>query len=209
MLPDISEYYDRDENALSEHLRWVLDRSAEKQLAFVRPRFEAAGLKSVLEFGCGSGLLGFAWKKVDPAVIYTGIDTSAELYKLATDPAVSGERIPPMAFIRSDVRAAHGLPHADLVVAFSFMKHFDLDEWDDILGDVLANGRYTAFDVQIMEKDLDNGVDYHHVFVTEQHLLDVVRCSNHEIIDREKWSEGDVEGHGRMHSTAFWTKRRE
>jgi len=205
---DVSAWFDHDDNALVEHINWITSNAAEKQLAFIQPRFEAAALKSAVEFGSGSGRLAFAWAKANPQLIYDGIEKSQKLYDLTVDPHISGLEAPWLNFHKGDVRDSAVLPTADCALAFAFMKHFSLDEWNDILAHVLMNGRYGAFDVQVAGQDHDNGTHYHHVYVSETRLLEAVRLAGHEILDRATWEECDVDGLGRMRNAVLWTKRR-
>lgn len=204
-LPDISEMYDADDNALSAHLDWLLEATYLKQKDFILSHAEHEEVHTVTEYGCGSGLLAHALKNVQSQWGYVAVDKSQKLIDIARSKLAYPGEYEALQFILNDLRNV-AYP-ASLVVAFAVLKHISLDEWDDVLGHVLAQGRLACWDMQVLDHDLDNGKDWHHVFVTPARLEEQVKACGHEIVERVVWDEGDVDGHGRCKRVALWTRR--
>lgn len=200
-LPDISEIYNDPERALEEELGWLLNAEYKRHLDFVLPRMEKAGVKSVVEFGCGSGLVAAG---LDPHMGYVGIDRNEWFLKKAVERNLGKER----KFIVNDIRKNDfkNTPF-DLSMAWAFLKHFALDEWDAILAKVLSAGRYGAFGVQLLAKDLDNGTGFHHTFVTEEHLRRATLAAGHEVLEVVTFLEADLPGEGRLKDVGVWTRK--
>jgi cyclopropane fatty-acyl-phospholipid synthase-like methyltransferase len=207
-FPDISEFYDKEDNALDAHLDWVIEGQYTRQLLFLLEHTVLDKIRTVIEFGPGSGLLAHAWTKLRPEIEYLGIEKSKKLCDIACSRIWHHEPPPNVQFMVGDVRHSGRNGDSDLVVAFGLFKHIGLDEWDETVRDFLRLGRFAAFDVQLLGVDFDNGKDWHHTYVTEEHLHRVLEMAKHEEIDRVNWSDCDVEGHGRMARVALWTKRK-
>lgn len=204
-LPDISVFYDEGENALQAHLDWLFEDTYHRQLEFVQWHFNEEKLMTVTEFGPGSGLLAHAFKESCPRLAYLGVEKSVRLCALARNRRIyRGDY--DLTFQHEDGRLFN--QQVDCVVSFGFLKHFCIAEWNDILKHLLAQGRFSCFDMQVSDEDFDNGSLYPHVFVTRERLERSTRDAGHDILDQQVWSEGDVEGHGRMQRVALWTKRR-
>lgn len=204
-LPDISAYYERPGRAAQEEVVWVLDAAYRRQAAFVAERMKADGLRTVLELGCGSGLFAAQLRRLLPAVKYVGVDTCLAFLKMAA------RRAPELSFFEGDLRRTSvpqpwaELP-ADVVCCWRTLKHFGLHEWDAVLAHVLSLGRFAAFDMQTLPADLDDGRDYHHVFVTREHLYRAVAAAGHAVIDCVVTCEEAREG-GPLRDLALWTRR--
>jgi len=205
-LPDISDYYDQDDNALTEHTSWLCVQEYRRQLEFIQPRFEANNLTTAIEFGPGSGLLAHRWKQACPRLVYTGIEKCRSFLNMARSSEIYPGDYSGVTFLGGDVRDYVEGEH-DLALAFSFFKHFHLDEWDEIVGCVLASGRFAAFDMQVLDKDRDNGEHYPHVFVTKERLRQAVANAGHEVVEMVPWWEADVPDFGTMRNVAMWTRK--
>lgn len=204
-LPDCSDYYDQEQNALDEHLSWILDRSWQKKLDFVSRNFDREKLTSAVEFGCASAIMAHAWKNRSPRLDYLGIDKSKKMLELAmSEKLYPANGVGELRFDHGDVRLG-GKPR-DCVLAFSLLKHISLDEWDDVFCTLLSCGRFAAFDVQLFSEDLDNGEKFPHVFVCEDRFQRALAAANHEIIVREDQGEHDLPGRGRMRHVFLWTR---
>lgn len=207
-MADIAVYYDKDDNALDAHADWLCARKHYEQLEFLLPRFERENLVSAVEFGPGSGLLAHAWKRKCPRLVYTGVEKSAKLLQIASSPECFPGNYGGLTFVRGDVRD-YELPEADVGVAFTFLKHFGLPEWDDIL-DIVCNGlfRFACFDVPLAERDLDNGTDWPHVFVSPGRLELALDKAMFAEIERHTLAEWDEDGLGRIKNVAIWARRK-
>src|SRR5690348_5894946 len=128
--PDISEFYD-EARAQAEQVQWLLSGPYRRYLAFVLPRIERESIRSVIEYGCGSGLVAAGL----PEVHYVGIDKNPHFLDMAWKRC--GNSAPLMRrFVCFDARN-HATEPADLAMAWSFLKHFSLDEWDRMVRLVL------------------------------------------------------------------------
>lgn len=204
-LPDISLFYDESDNALSEHADWLINQEFLREMDFIVPLVDRCKVGSVVEFGPGSGLLAHALKCKRPELLYRGIERSAEMLRLASSKELYPGDYSGLTFLQGDVR--EDVEPADLAMAFSFLKHFALDEWDIILQRVLASGRYAAFDMQHLPEDKDLGTVYPHVYVRHERLKRILSAAGHRIVQEVDWGKAPVEEHGEMTSVAYWTER--
>lgn len=196
-LPDISNYYNL-EKATKEDVQWLYTGQYRREAAFVLPRFERYGVKSVIELGCGSGLLA---TQVPAEIQYIGIDKNVHFLEKARD------RNPGRRFLCWDVRNVEEGLH-DCAMSFGVLKHVSLDELDSFLACVLRHGRYGAFNVQVAQECYDDGTEYHHTHITMERLKQALAVAGHEIVDMEYTAEEyDTPGHGKGRDLAVWTKR--
>lgn len=207
-LSDISVWYSQGNRATEEEASWVLEGKYKEQAAFIAERMKSLGLKTVLDLGCGSGLFAAQLRRLVPGVEYVGVDSCPAFLEMAR------RRAPELEFVEANLRTweegeGHG-PLADVVCCWTTMKHFGLHEWDGVLKHILSLGRHAAFNVQIMPRlDLDDGKEYHHVFVTRVHLDLAIAAGGHEVVDAVVTGEGEVAGEGRMEDLTVWTRRKE
>lgn len=176
-LPDISEYY-TPERAAHENKQWTLTQGYKKNAAFLLPLIERFKIRSVIEFGSATGHLA---GEIPPDVEYLGVEPNDHFRKMAQEKlSEAGTK-----FVKGDVRTFPNggvtVP-ADLSMAWAFLKHFGLPEWDAILTKILSHGKYGCFDVQVADRDIDDGVDFHHVWVTEAHVLGAVEGAGHDLV---------------------------
>jgi hypothetical protein len=171
-MNDISEWY-TDERACDTEVQWLLGDKHQRFLRFVNPIIEQNDLKSVIEFGCGSGIVaeGLPGRITN----YFGIDTcqwflDRAVKRLEGRMIYNLERMDARSWVQTDF---------DLALAFAFFKHFSLDEWESLLGKLLAAGRNAIFDMQLAEEAFDDGSEYHHTFVTQKMLgAATARCGH-------------------------------
>jgi len=199
---DISEFYDPN-RALAEEVGWIMNPEAHRMyLNFLLPRMAAHEVKSVIEFGCGSGILASLLPK---EMSYLGVDRNSWfLEKARMRNGVANEK---RLFQCFDARNVIG-HECDLSMAWAFLKHFGLDEWDRMLAKVLSHGRFGAFNVQLAKTDFDNGEEFHHVFVTEEHLQKVLAAAGHEEIDRSVQETFTLPSGEECQAVALWTRRK-
>lgn len=189
---------------LQADVDWVLNRTARKIAEYILPKMRMEGIKSVIEFGCGTGLLA---AELPAEVQYVGLDMNDWFLGRARD---RNSLYPAREFCKNDVRewSKTATAAADLSMAWSFLKHFGLDEFDSILSTILGRGRFSAFNVSHLPADVDDGVDFHHVYVTEERVKRVVEAAGHEIVDAwqtEAWAAHNQTARG----VFYWTRRKE
>ena len=138
-----------------------------------------APIASMIEFGCGTGWVPAG---LPPNVEYIGVDANPFCLELAH------LKKPRRRFVRADVRYAlsnvllQAIAPVDLVCAFSFLKHFGLHEWDDVVHVVLQHGRWAAFSVPIADADRDEGAEFPHVWVTMARVEAALARTKHAIV---------------------------
>jgi hypothetical protein len=164
------------------------------------------GVRTVIEFGCGSGIVA---EGLPLEVSYLGIDANEwflERARLRNKDYGPTSR----AFRLLDVRQCHPDGQGgvrDLSMAFAFLKHFSLEEFGQILARVLAHGRYGCLGVQLLEADLDDGTEYHHTFITEEHLTRALALAGHREVEREQLWDWKHDSGGTGRSVLVWTEQ--
>lgn len=189
-------------DCLQADVDWVLNRTHKKTSGYVNPRIAQEGIKSVVEFGCGSGLLA---AELPSGIEYLGIDTNEWFLGRANDRNLSFDQ---KHFVKCDAREREPSEVRDLSMAWSFLKHFGLDEFDSILTKLLGCGRCSCFNISHLPFDIDDGTDFHHVYVTEERVRRVVETAGHEIVDAwamDTWAAHDQTARG----VAYWTRRKQ
>jgi SAM-dependent methyltransferase len=129
-------------------------------------------IKSVVEIGCGAGHLA---AKIPDDIKYTGFDKST------TGLSKCKERRPSGDYVYGDIRDSR-IPTADLVICFAVMKHFGLHEWKDILKRVLSLAPYGLFSIPVGAEVKDDGIDFPHVWVTDEFLQNTLKELGYRII---------------------------
>ena len=155
---------------------------------FIKARRGAMSMFSVIEFGCGTGLVAAG---LPDTVTYHGEDANAECVLRAR---ARNDGRPRRTFAIADVRAAwqYVAGKYELACAFSFLKHFGLHEWDTIVERVLRPGRMGLFSVPVsLAGDRDEGLEFPHVWVTATRVERAVRRAGHEVRswDALPWGE--------------------
>lgn len=196
-MNDNSDFYDAD-RALKEEIEWILRRAHAKIIDWLAPR--TANLQSVVEFGCGSGIVAAAL----PVKKYLGIDANPNFLRMAKLRCPDTDTF---SFSKQDVRLVHPPTKLfDLAMAWSFFKHFGLPEWNAIVACVLVHGEHGAFNVQLYDRDFDNGSEFHHVHVTEHRLADALKQAGHREVERQTLNEWPLVG-ATARDVAIWTER--
>lgn len=202
IFPDISDYY-VGPLAVHEDDEWQRKQFYNDNLAFAIPLIVEHGVKTVLDFGCGSGLLAVELLRVLPTVYYAGVDKNDYFLGQARARVEHHNRC---TFAKGDVR--DNTRGSDLVMAWAFFKHFGLHEWDELVAKAIAAGNHAAFSVQFLDHDLDDGTEYHHVFVTRERFLRALDAAGHEIVSEHVARDLELPGHGRLLENFFWTSKR-
>lgn len=176
-LPDYSEWLSL-ERLQAEDIQWT-DPTLRTWPTFVEWIWKVrqfAPMESIIEFGCGTGLIPAHL----PIIIgYVGVDSNP--YCIA---AAFARNQHCRTFYCLDVRTAElPKPPKRLACAFSFLKHFGLHEWDDILARVLSHGSWGLFSIPLGEQTLDDGVEYPHVWVDRARLESAVDAAGHVIVE--------------------------
>lgn len=142
-------------------------------------------VRMMIEFGCGTGWVA---KHISLDWFYLGVDANADCI------AKAKERNPDRqnSFLCGDIRRIK-LPRQklDLSCAFSVMKHFALEEWDEVLATVLVPGRWGLFSIPIADTCFDDGTEFPHVHITEERILQAVKDADRQVysIDPLPWGE--------------------
>jgi trans-aconitate methyltransferase len=198
--PDESERYS-EEVALDSDLDWITAGAYKKCALFVLKHGKPLKLRTIIEFGCGSGLCAAALQKTDWDVSYLGVDKSPELLKLAKKHVQEDVH---WQLKEGDARTWQKDRDFDVAMAWSLFKHFALDEWwEEVAGRLLSFGQYAAFNVQMAPENIDDGTDFPHVHVSETLLQRLLFTAGHEEVEREVWKEYDD-----RKDVTLWTRRK-
>ncbi|MGH7175311.1 MAG: class I SAM-dependent methyltransferase [Minisyncoccia bacterium] len=188
-MRDISEYYVGD-TAEAEEKAWTESLLHKAYLPPVERAIATFGINRVVEVGCGSGLIP---AEITHNVFYLGVDKNPTFL----DWAKKRNPDPSRMFVLEDVRAVtpawlNRFGGFDLAMCFAFLKHFGLDEWDDRLAGLLAMAPRTVFEVQMSSKDFDDGIDFHHAYVTPQRVVNVLDRCGHKLVVRDNNIKTDL-----------------
>ena len=206
-LPDISAYF-IGQRAVDEEISWLMNGSYKKKTAIVNAGIEKYGIKSIVEWGCRSGLIAAGLPKAIP---YLGMDTNEDWLEMAKE---RNRNCSTRKFMLTDIRKNIADPEPDwlnyslargVVIAFDFMKHMPLGEWDAILKRVLSCGRYCCFSAQVCGNDFDDGTRFHHVFVSKQHLAEAIQRAGYEELSRQTLSEWRLPSGDMASDIEVWT----
>lgn len=173
MLPDYSQWL-TPERVAQEEQTWA-DPALATWPYFVRgiKRIcDRTAISSVIEFGCGTGWVA---QGLPSQITYLGIDANSWCLERAR------QRCPHRTFILADVRDAAG-GDADLVCAFSFLKHFGFGEWDAVVKKVLSRGRLGLFSIPLASEDWDAGIEFPHVWVSNERMTNAVQGAGHRVL---------------------------
>lgn len=184
---DISEYYTGD-LAAKEEQDWIKTQQYKRYLNATKKVVDEFGIKSILEIGCGTG---FIPTELSGDVKYMGVDKNQTFLDWAKQ-----KNQPDRQFVQEDVRSL--TPSwleskeykPDLVVSFAFLKHFGLDEWNEIVTTILKLAPMAIIEMQVGTDDLDNGKAFHHVFVTQEHIDAVIEAAGHTTLSEEVILDG-------------------
>ena len=181
--PDYSEWLTPERLEIEETL-WADPRQCTWPIfsGWIKRVAGEVEIQSVIEFGCGTG---WTPSHIPARIQYVGVDANLHCLIRAM------QRNPGRMFVHQDVRRPFELTF-DLTCAFSFLKHFGLHEWDKIVRLVLSRGRYGLFTMPVGEETKDDGVDFPHVWVTHQRLVEAVNLAGHEITHAESIRTGEA-----------------
>ena len=186
-LPDFSEYLTSSRVA-QEEFAWASTRLFERNAANI---ISAAKLFSLgdsfrlLELGCGSGWVPTV---LPLSIHYQGVDSNPSLIHLARK-----KNSPSREFILSDIRE-FDLIHSpiDLVCSFAVLKHFSLAEFPEIFRRMLFFAPCGVFNIQTAPVAYDDGIEYHHTWVTDEMIQDIVREAKREVTLSETLHVSDL-----------------
>lgn len=172
---DISEYYQED-LALKEEQAWT--ETKEYLRNFDQLSTILQDCKTIIEIGCGSGWI----PTLLPAEIeYIGIDKNAHFLEMCRHKNQGKNRI----FKQADIRSINTNTVFDISCSWAFLKHFSLEEFDTILTNILRLGKKAIFEVQITKNwEYNDGIHFHHTFVSEDRLQNVITKSGYREINR-------------------------
>jgi hypothetical protein len=201
-FPDISEWY-TGATALQEEVAWLLrPQYHQRDAEFIIPRLGTHQIKTVVECGCGSGILASI---LPESIKYLGIDKNNFFLEKAR--RRNGEKNEGRLFACWDMRNIALPEPRDLVLCFAVFKHFALDEFEALVAKVLSLGRFGAIQMQVSDHDFDNGEKYHHIYVTEDRFFDAVKAAGHEIIDTVVQWEFAIDSGEPCKTIALWTQK--
>ncbi len=198
-LPDISEYYQGD-RAAHEEAEWNRVQRYRPNLDELLHIIAQEKILSIVEIGCGSGIIAtqLPWQ-----VQYLGIDANDTFLELARKKNHEGRK-----FVKKDVREVtrewlqQEYGTFDMVLCLSFLKHFGLHEWHEIVWRILSLTPLALFEVQHANTDYDDGIEYHHVYTRVDFTRGIIGAAGHDIVSQKEIYRDD-----RMWETTYLTRR--
>jgi predicted TPR repeat methyltransferase len=197
-LPDVSQWYTPDRISAEEDI-WLAGEHYRENARRITDICHAQNLRTVLEFGCGIGLIPSV---LPPEIEYVG-GIDANYYMIQRAEA----RNPTISFAHADIRKTDGRVQVDLVCSFAVLKHFSLVEWPTILSKILAHGRFALFNQHALpdtREPFDAGKDWHSAWPRRCDILAAISAAGHEVID---WDDSHVDS-GVGAPEAYITTRR-
>lgn len=195
-LPDYSGYLTEEERIAKEEEGWAetefYKRNAENIMIASR-KFKLGDSFSLLELGCGSGWVPTV---LPDSIAYLGVDNNPTLVEMAQHKNNRRRK-----FIQFDIREFSpsqlqrltGKLRSDLVCSFAVLKHFGLHEWEKIFQKMLRLGVFGVFNIQLTLKEVfDDGVDYHHTWVSRNMVEKCVEAEGKKIVGSEILWSGEL-----------------
>lgn len=171
-MKDYSEYLNIPGMLAWIEQEWQKNKHVHQQQAAIVDNVVAKyNLLAVLEVGCSTGNTASYLKN---AKFYIGIDKNEEAVNRAI------QKNPDLVFFHRDVRTYKN--YYDLAFSFAFLKHFSLDEWDEIFKRLSSFGKYLIFDMPCGELK-DDGVEFHHVWMPVKEVERRIEAAGLELIE--------------------------
>lgn len=173
--PDYSEWLTPERLCREEEL-WAQCRYYADFAAGITQMCADHPITSVVEFGCGTGWVPTL---LPPELVYLGVDQNLECLTWARTKNPGPNR----DWMQVDIR---DFPtrnfQADLGCAFSVLKHFGLSEWDAVVSKILGSVTYGLFTMPIGTEDVDDGIEFPHVWVSPERLEAAVSKAGHQVL---------------------------
>lgn len=170
--PDYSAYLDRPGMLDYIEQEWLKNPDLHKKQAdSVMTVVHAHALTAVIEVGCSTGNTA----KLLNVNNYLGIDGNLASLFLAM------MKNPGKPFVFADIRTVKIEPR-ELVCAFAILKHFSLSEWSKVFKKILSLGTYAVFDLPISKQVIDDGKEYHHVWMTDAQIRFEIEQAGHDLL---------------------------
>jgi SAM-dependent methyltransferase len=129
----------------------------------------------VLEIGCGTGWVP---TQFGSDIDYVGVDKNQQVLDLA-----KSKNIASRSFVKADIRYMGSVgADPDLVCAFAVLKHFSLEEWDEIFDKMVSFGPLGLFTMNVATENRDDGVDFHHTWVTRERLSAAIERNGFDLL---------------------------
>lgn len=178
MKPDYSTWL-TNERIGTEETAWATAGFHHTYAAHIHLLRSKFNIESVLEIGCGTGWVP---TQLPHTISYTGFDKNEEVLRIARLKNLASRN-----FIVADVRdlrldAIQSLVTPQLVCSFAVLKHFSLDEWDLIFDKMVNLAPFGLFTMSVADENRDDGVDFHHVYITKERLAQALNRNGRDLI---------------------------
>lgn len=177
-MKDYSEYLKKPAMLAFIETEWLKHKHIhEAQAAIVNKVLREQKISCVFEVGCGTGNVA-PLLECDPDM-YMGFDSNEDCVRLAL------EKNKRYIFSVLDVRDIKESVEADtsmLVFCFGFLKHFSLDEWENIFKKVSSLGDYFIFNMPVGETK-DDGTEFHHVWMSLSEIKENIKKVGFELLE--------------------------
>jgi SAM-dependent methyltransferase len=173
-----------------EEAAWAQSATAARYAAGVRRLVLWNGVHAVTEFGCGTGLVPQHLDDLaaaDQLMRYVLVDRNEGCLAKARER--NAGRLWWVEIEHMDIRDLH--PMTPLVCGFATLKHFALDEWENVFARLFARAQFGLFTVALSGQAHEDGVEYTHTWLDEGRLADALRRVSHHELWREHFVPGE------------------
>jgi len=196
-LPDIAEFFTPD-RALNEEILWILGKPWQPRLEFMMPFLEEYQIKSIVEFGCRSGLLA---EQLPKDIQYVGMERN----KWFRQKARARNNLKENFIFHDWTKFSWAESNHELAMFWDVTKHLSLEEFNKTLDLLVRVSDNSAFNVQICDEEFDDGEKYHHSFVNLARVEKIIKDCAHIVrscVFNKEWTHDS----GRKCLEAyFWT----
>lgn len=204
-LPDYSEWVVGEKVGVEErawstsqlHMNYVA------HICYLRSKYP---IFKILELGCGSGWVP---TQLGLDIKYTGVDKNEQL--LALCELKNG---PTRRFFKADIRnfdiirAMHGDTTPDLVCSFAVLKHFALEEFEEIFTSMLHHAPIGLFSMNFADENRNDGLEFNHIWITYEWLKEILDKNEFELLYKTTVWNGKTWEHKTGEEVIFGVKRR-
>jgi hypothetical protein len=175
MTIDYSRWLTPERLAVEEQL-WAEGKFYERYAAGIKRLInEGAWIKGVVEFGAGTGWVPTA---LDDAgiVAYECVDINYDCINLAQRKNSHRDWV---FFGVTDLRAVR-VPTPDLACSFAVLKHFKLEEWQQLFVNLFSGASYALFTVATTTgPSCTDDAEFTHVRLSESDLAVAIAAAGH------------------------------
>jgi predicted RNA methylase len=167
-----------------EEGHWASERMYERYAGAIRRLIrDGNDIRTILEFGAGTGWVPSVLDDL-PLDKYVCVDRNPGCVAKAHQR--NAQRVAWVQVRSMEIRDLRPFPgEYDLVCGFAVLKHFRVEEWQQLFVQLFASSRFGLFSMPLARRTVDDGIEHTHVLVTEEFLAQAITAAGH----RELWRD--------------------